>query len=183
MAWQPTDAAPSSPRRPHSVPSAVSVDAATSPAIAAGGKSTSDNDGGVHLSLAASNLERQADEILLLESVFMSDFEDLRGTNVWKTQRPTEVALRLTPSDGDGDGGGGGVFAEIQMRVKCSLSYPADPPEISLDKEKGLSKDQASTELVNLSSLLAFWLNSPALKNISITLPYQIFPLIQPFPS
>ena len=168
MAWQPTDAAPSSPRRPHSVPSAVSVDAATSPAIAAGGKSTSDNDGGVHLSLAASNLERQADEILLLESVFMSDFEDLRGTNVWKTQRPTEVALRLTPSDGDGDGGGG-VFAEIQMRVKCSLSYPADPPEISLDKEKGLSKDQASTELVNL-------------KNISITLPYQIFPLIQPFP-
>ena len=138
-----------------SVPSAVSVDAAASPAIAAGGKSTSDNDGGVHLSLAASNLERQADEILLLESVFMSDFEDLRGTNVWKTQRPTEVALRLTPSDGDGDGGGG-VFAEIQMRVKCSLSYPADPPEISLDKEKGLSKDQASTELVNLSIMRCF---------------------------
>ena len=139
MAWQPTDAAPLSPRRPHSVPSAVPVDAATSPVVA--GISASDNDGGVHLSLAASNLERQADEMLLLESVFMSDFEDLRGTNVWKTQRPSEVALRLTPSDGDGDIGGG-VFAEVQMRVKCSLSYPADPPEISLEKEKGLSKDQ-----------------------------------------
>ena len=88
-------------------------------------------------------MERQADELLLLQSVFMSGLEDLRGTNVWKTARPNDLRLSLRPLGSEGNiGEGGGVFAEIELRVKCSPSYPGDPPEILLDKEKGLSKDQ-----------------------------------------
>ena len=135
MAWNSAKINPvsSSPLRTNSVPILPTNNESSA--------SKTDDDGGLHQSLAASNLERQEDELLLLQSVFMADFEDLRGTNVWKTQRPIDALLRLSPS-GSERNIGGGVFAEIQMRIKCTVSYPADPPEITLQKEKGLSKDQ-----------------------------------------
>ena len=109
---------------------------------------------GSHRSLAAANLERQEDELTFLQSVYMEDCEDLRGTNVWKTRRPLDVLLRLSPLGSAGNiGDGEGVFAAIEMRVRCSSSYPADPPEISLDKEKGLSKDQVKTLSADLTVL------------------------------
>ena len=131
MAWRSTETnsnATSSPLRPSSAhpnaPTSVEEDVGS-------------------FSLVDSNLERQEEELLCLQAVFDSDVDDLRGTNVWNTQRPNDVLLRLRPQASDINNGE--VFAEIELRVKCSPSYPNDTPQIRLDKEKGLSKDQVGT--------------------------------------
>nr|WAQ68452.1 eIF-2-alpha kinase GCN2 [Haliotis discus hannai] len=96
--------------------------------------------------------ERQEDEIQALLSIFMDDASDLREQDAWKVQRPPEIKLTLRPQESMG-GVDRPAYAQVDLIVRCSCSYPDDPPDVHLENPKGLSNNQLSSLREELKSL------------------------------
>ncbi|CAG0886874.1 unnamed protein product [Cyprideis torosa] len=82
---------------------------------------------------------RQENEVEVLQSIYLGEFEDVRKADAWKVRRPPEFKLFLKPTESMG---GPNAYAQIVLHLKCPENYPDVPPEIWLREAKGLSNDQ-----------------------------------------
>lgn len=84
-------------------------------------------------------IERQKDEVKALQSIFASDFIDLR-TEI--SNQPAMFKIRLLPR-------GGASRKEVHVKVELFIQYKPDYPKsvpiIDVKNDKGLSSEQIST--------------------------------------
>uniref|UniRef100_A0A8C3YAW8 non-specific serine/threonine protein kinase n=1 Tax=Catharus ustulatus TaxID=91951 RepID=A0A8C3YAW8_CATUS len=94
---------------------------------------------------------RQENELQVLESIYGQDFQDLRQSQAWKVVRqPPEINLVLRPQ---GLTGANEVYAKVDLRVRCSHTYPDTVPEIQLKNSKGLSNEKINELKSRLAEL------------------------------
>uniref|UniRef100_UPI00398EAC55 eIF-2-alpha kinase GCN2 isoform X2 n=2 Tax=Pristiophorus japonicus TaxID=55135 RepID=UPI00398EAC55 len=95
--------------------------------------------------------EQQETEVQALNSIYGTDFRDLRERDPWKVKRPPEICIVLHPQ--------GLISVEdshvvVDLHVNCPANYPDIPPEIELKRAKGLSNEKLKrlqAELVKLA--------------------------------
>ncbi|OWF52320.1 Eukaryotic translation initiation factor 2-alpha kinase 4 [Mizuhopecten yessoensis] len=85
-------------------------------------------------------IERQEDELQVLQSIYMDGVEDLRTRDVWKVKQALRVRLKLTPQQSCG--AHGEIHTRLDMVVKCPPRYPEEIPDIHLENSKGLSNKE-----------------------------------------
>uniref|UniRef100_A0A914UL60 Eukaryotic translation initiation factor 2-alpha kinase 4 n=1 Tax=Plectus sambesii TaxID=2011161 RepID=A0A914UL60_9BILA len=85
------------------------------------------------------NRQKQDDELLVLQSIYEGEVEDLRRKDAWNVWRPVELLIHLRPSS-SASGRPSDVYVSVDLHVNCSVDYPGRPPKIELENEKGLSK-------------------------------------------
>ncbi|XP_067847268.1 eIF-2-alpha kinase GCN2 isoform X2 [Heptranchias perlo] len=95
--------------------------------------------------------EQQETEVQALNSIYGKDFRDLRDQDPWKVKRPPEICIVLHPQ--------GLISVEdshvaADLHVNCPPNYPDIPPEIKLERAKGLSNEKLNrlqAELIKLA--------------------------------
>jgi translation initiation factor 2-alpha kinase 4 len=101
--------------------------------------------------MSCSYHDRQEDELLFLQEVFPTDFEDLRKKDPWKMNRPPEIRVRIFPEKSNDLRDK--LFAVL--RVKYPTNYPDDVPEVAIEECKGISdaaKDRLSHNIQSLTN-------------------------------
>uniref|UniRef100_A0A8C3VLZ7 non-specific serine/threonine protein kinase n=1 Tax=Catharus ustulatus TaxID=91951 RepID=A0A8C3VLZ7_CATUS len=96
---------------------------------------------------------RQENELQVLESIYGQDFQDLRQTGPdggGDVRQPPEINLVLRPQ---GLTGANEVYAKVDLRVRCSHTYPDTVPEIQLKNSKGLSNEKINELKSRLAEL------------------------------
>ena len=95
--------------------------------------------------------ERQENEVAALKSIFDQSFQDHRVEDVWKVWRPPEFEIQILPENSTQ--GYCEAHVSVSVRIKFSVRYPLDGPEIDLVCPKGLSSSQVEELKQSLQTL------------------------------
>ncbi|XP_073950849.1 eukaryotic translation initiation factor 2 alpha kinase Gcn2 [Choristoneura fumiferana] len=94
--------------------------------------------------------ERQDNEYAALEAIFGEAVTDNREHIAWKVWRPLDLMLALHPLHNSGVQG---IHCSVTLHIKCCHNYPDKPPDIKISKMLGLSTENATKLLDELSAL------------------------------
>lgn len=93
---------------------------------------------------------KQEDELMVLQSIYSSNFVDLREVKHGKKKPNPIFKITLLPLNTESQHELNNFYVQIDLKIKFGPNYPTEPPVIILENEKGLSVEQVR----NLHKLL-----------------------------
>lgn len=85
---------------------------------------------------------KQEDELMVLQSIYSSNFVDLREVKHGKKKPNPIFKITLFPMNSESQHELNHFYVQIDLKIKFGPNYPNEPPGIILENDKGLSVEQ-----------------------------------------
>lgn len=87
---------------------------------------------------------KQEDELMVLQSIYSSNFVDLREVKEKNSKKKPYPIFKITlfPLNSESQHEVNQYYVQIDLKIKFGPEYPNEPPTIILENDKGLSQEQ-----------------------------------------